>query len=69
MDLPDSRLPDECRALIHELFTKDIMDDYDEEFGCGGFAFITNGRLYKLSFRTEDGAEHGVRPYHESGRN
>ncbi len=53
MDFPDSRLPGECLALIHELFTKDIVDDYDEEFGCGGFAFITNGRLYKLSFRTE----------------
>lgn len=54
MDFPDSRLPGECLALIHELFTKDIVDDYDEEFGCAGFAFITNGRLYKLSFRTED---------------
>ena len=54
MDLPDSRLPHECLALIRELFTQDIVDDYDEEFGCGGFVFITNGRLYKISFRTED---------------
>lgn len=54
MDFPDSRLPGECLALIHELFTKDIVDTYDEEFGCGGFAFITNGRLYQLSFNTEE---------------
>lgn len=54
MNFPDSRLPGECLALIHALFTKDIVDDYDEEFGCGGFAFITNGRLYQLSFNTEE---------------
>jgi hypothetical protein len=40
--------------LIHDLFTKDIVDDYDAEFGVGGYGFITNGRLYKLSFNTEE---------------
>ncbi len=54
MDFPDSRLPAECLALIQELFTKDIVDTYDAEFGVGGYGFITNGRLYKLSFSTED---------------
>lgn len=54
MDFPDSRLPGECLALVHELFTKDVVDTYDEEFGCGGYGFITNGRLYELSFTTED---------------
>jgi hypothetical protein len=54
MDFPDSRLPAECLALVRELFTKDIVLDYDEEFGVGGYGFITNGRLYKLSFSTED---------------
>lgn len=54
MDFPDSRLPHECLALIRELFTQDIVLDYDEEFGCGGYGFITNGRLYKLSFSTEE---------------
>ncbi len=54
MDFPDSRLPAECLALIQELFTKDIVDTYDAEFGLGGYGFITNGRLYKLSFSTED---------------
>jgi hypothetical protein len=54
MDFPDSRLPAECLALIQELFTKDIVDTYDGEFGVGGYGFITNGRLYKLSFNTED---------------
>jgi hypothetical protein len=53
MDDPDSRLPAECLALIRELFTKDIVDTYDGEFGVGGYGFITNGRLYKLSFSTE----------------
>jgi len=53
MDDPDSRLPAECLALIRELFTKDIVDTYDGEFGVGGYGFITNGRLYKLSFHTE----------------
>ena len=53
MDDPDSRLPAECLALICELFTKDILDTYDGEFGVGGYGFITNGRLYKLSFHTE----------------
>ena len=53
MDDPDSRLPAECLALIRELFTKDIIDTYDGEFGLGGYGFITNGRLYKLSFSTE----------------
>ena len=41
-------------ALIRELFTKDIVDDYDEEFGRGGYGFIANGRLYKLGFNTEE---------------
>ncbi len=54
MDFPDSRLPSECLELIHDLFTKDIVDDYDAEFGVGGYGFITNGRLYKLSFNTEE---------------
>jgi hypothetical protein len=54
MDFPDSRLPAECLALIQELFTKDIVDTYDSEFGVGGYGFITNGRLYKLGFSTED---------------
>ena len=54
MDFPDSRLPHECLALIRELFTQDILLDYDEEFGRGGYGFITNGRLYKLSFSTEE---------------
>jgi hypothetical protein len=54
MDFPDSRLPAECLALIQELFTKDIVDTYDAEFGAGGYGFITNGRLYRLSFSTED---------------
>lgn len=40
--------------MIQELFTKDIVDTYDAEFGVGGYGFITNGRLYKLSFSTED---------------
>jgi hypothetical protein len=53
MDDPDSRLPAECLALIRELFTKDIVDTYDGEFGVGGYGFITNGRLYELSFSTE----------------
>ena len=51
---PDSSLPTVCLTLIQELFTKDIIDDYDDEFGGGGYGFITNGRLYKLSFSTED---------------
>ena len=54
MDDPDPRLPEECLALIRELFTKDIVDTYDGEFGLGGYGFITNGRLYKLSFSTEE---------------
>jgi len=54
MDDPDVRLPRECLALIHELFTKDVVDDFDGEFGLGGYGFITNGRLYKVSFSTED---------------
>ncbi len=54
MDFPDSRLPAECLALVRELFTKDIVDTYDAEFGVGGYGFITNGRLYRLSFSTED---------------
>ena len=54
MDEPVSHLPSECLALICELFTKDILDTYDGEFGVGGYGFITNGRLYKLSFSTED---------------
>jgi hypothetical protein len=54
MDFPDSRVPGECLELIHDLFTKDIVDDYDAEFGRGGFGFITNGRLYELSFNTEE---------------
>ena len=54
MDDPEYRLPGECLALIRELFTKDIVDDYDPEFGCGGYGFITNGRLYKISFRTDE---------------
>jgi hypothetical protein len=53
MDEPVSHLPSECLALICELFTKDILDTYDGEFGVGGYGFITNGRLYKLSFHTE----------------
>jgi hypothetical protein len=53
MDDPDPRLPEECLALIRELFTQDIVDTYDGEFGLGGYGFITNGRLYKLSFSTE----------------
>jgi hypothetical protein len=53
MDDPDSRLPDDCLALIRELFTKDVVDTYDGEFGVGGYGFITNGRLYQLSFSTE----------------
>ena len=53
MDEPVSHLPSECLALIYELFTKDILDTYDGEFGVGGYGFITNGRLYKLSFHTE----------------
>ena len=51
---PNSSLPTVCLALIQELFTKDIVDDYDGEFGGGGYGFITNGRLYELSFSTED---------------
>jgi len=51
---PDAYLPAVCLALIQEQFTKDIVDDYDGEFGVGGYGFITNGRLYKLSFSTED---------------
>ena len=51
---PNSSLPTVCLALIQELFTKDIVDDYDGEFGVGGYGFITNGRLYMLSFSTED---------------
>ena len=51
---PDSYLPAVCLALIKEQFTKDIVDGYDAEFGVGGYGFITNGRLYKLSFNTED---------------
>jgi hypothetical protein len=54
MDDPDVRLPRECLALIHELFTKDIVDGFDGEFGLGDYSFITNGRLYKLGFSTED---------------
>jgi hypothetical protein len=54
MEDPDSFLPVVCLALIQELFTKDIVDTYDGEFGVGGYGFITNGRLYKLSFSTED---------------
>lgn len=54
MEDPDSFLPVVCQALIQELFTKDIVDTYDGEFGVGGYGFITNGRLYKLSFSTED---------------
>jgi hypothetical protein len=54
MDGPDAFLPAVCLALIQELFTKDIVDTYDDEFGGGGYGFITNGRLYKLSFSTED---------------
>jgi len=50
MDEPVSHLPSECLALIRELFTKDIVDTYDGEFGVGGYGFITNR------------AEHGVRP-------
>lgn len=38
MDTVDSRLPGECLTLIQELFTKDVMKDYDEEFGVGGSA-------------------------------
>jgi hypothetical protein len=53
MDEPVSHLPSECLALICELFTKDILDTYDGEFGVGGYGFITNGRLYKLSFHAE----------------
>jgi hypothetical protein len=54
MDDPDVRLPGECLALIHELFTKDVVDNFDGEFGLGGYGFITNGRLYKVSFSTEE---------------
>ena len=54
MDDPITRLPRECLALIHELFTKDVVDDFDGEFGLGGYGFITNGRLYKLRFNTEE---------------
>jgi hypothetical protein len=54
MDEPAAYLPAVCLALIQEQFTKDIVDDYDGEFGVGGYGFITNGRLYKLSFSTED---------------
>jgi hypothetical protein len=54
MDFPDSSLPGECLELIHDLYTKDIVDDYDSEFGRGGYGFITNGRLYQLSFNTEE---------------
>jgi hypothetical protein len=54
MDDPDAYLPAVCLALIQELLTKDIVDTYDGEFGVGGYGFITNGRLYKLSFSTED---------------
>ncbi len=51
---PNSSLPTVCLALIQELFTKDIVDDYDDEFGGGGYGFITNGRLYKLTFSREE---------------
>jgi hypothetical protein len=51
---PDSSLPTVCLVLIQELFTKDIIDDYDDEFGGGGYGFITNGRLYKLTFSREE---------------
>jgi len=54
MDDPITRLPRECLALIHELFTKEVVDNFDGEFGLGGYGFITNGRLYKLGFSTED---------------
>ena len=54
MDDPDVRLPRECLALIQGLFTKDVVDGFDGEFGLGGYGFITNGRLYKVSFSTED---------------
>ena len=54
MDDLDVRLPRECLALIHELFTKDVVDGFDGEFGLGGYGFIANGRLYKVSFSTED---------------
>lgn len=54
MDDPITRLPRECLALIHELFTKEVVDHFDGEFGLGGYGFITNGRLYKVGFRTED---------------
>jgi hypothetical protein len=54
MDEPDAHLPAVCLALIQELYTEDIVDTYDGEFGVGGYGFITNGRLYKLSFSTED---------------
>jgi hypothetical protein len=54
MDDPDVRLPRECLALIQDLFTKDVVDGFDGEFGLGGYGFITNGRLYKVSFSTEE---------------
>jgi len=54
MDDPDVRLPRECLALIQGLFTKDVVDGFDGEFGLGGYGFITNGRLYKVSFSTEE---------------
>jgi hypothetical protein len=53
MDAPEYRLINECLALIRELFTQDIVDDFDQEFGVGGYGFITNGRLYKISFNID----------------
>ena len=54
MEDPDITPYLETKALLTRLYRTELIDSFEQDFGTGGLAFITNGRLYQVGFNLTD---------------